>query len=240
MDFLAPSAAGYYLTAPILTTDRSGEPGYDVSDYTDIFGGTSAAAPMAAGVAGLILSAAPELTAAEVRRLMQETADKVGPEPYVDGRNDRYGYGRINAHRALAALVGEPETADLVLTKTAETDRVRLHEELTYTLSVTNGGPAEATNVTVVDTLPREVTFEEASEGCAFDKGMLVCSVTSLPAGQSKAFEFEVIVSQVPEDRLLINQATVTASQDDANEGNNSAETATQVIGEMSPSKGED
>ncbi|MEQ1846155.1 MAG: S8 family serine peptidase, partial [Nitrospira sp.] len=43
--------------------------------YTDIFGGTSAAAPMVAGVAGLILSINPNLSSQEVRTLLCTSAD---------------------------------------------------------------------------------------------------------------------------------------------------------------------
>jgi uncharacterized repeat protein (TIGR01451 family) len=239
LDFLAPSA-GSWLTTYITTTDGTGEAGDNETNYLSIFWGTSAASPLAAGIAGLILSAAPEMTAQEVRQLMRENTDKIGPEPYVEGRNDRYGYGRVNAHRALAALTGEQETADLVLTKTTEDDQVRLREELEYTITVTNGGPAQATNVVVTDILPQEVILEEASEDCVFEQGTLVCSVTSLPAGESEEFEFEVIISRVPEDRLLINMASVTADQDDINLINNTAEAVTQVIGGMSRRESDD
>nr|MDJ0808186.1 S8 family serine peptidase [Gammaproteobacteria bacterium] len=239
LDFLAPSAGGP-LTTRITTTDVTGGLGYDHTNYNPSFGGTSAASPLAAGIAGLILSVAPDLTAEEVRQLMRDTADKIGPEPYVEGRNDRYGYGRVNAHRALAALTGEQETADLVLAKTAEEDQVRLREELEYSITVTNGGPAQATNITVTDTLPQEVILEEASEDCAFEKGTLVCSLASLPAGEAEEFQFEVTVLRVPEDRLLINQATVTADQTDAHLGNNTAEVVTPVIGSQSRRERED
>jgi hypothetical protein len=61
-----------------------------------------------------------------------------------------------------------------------------------------------------------------------------------LPAGESEEFEFEVTVSRVPEDRLLVNQATVSADQSDVNPGNNTAEVVTQVIGSQSQRESED
>ena len=70
-------------------------------DYLDGFSGTSASSPIAAGIGALLLSAHPELTADDVRRRMQWSADKVGGVEYPGGRNDEYGYGRINAYRAL-------------------------------------------------------------------------------------------------------------------------------------------
>ena len=64
--------------------------------------GTSFAAPCAAGVAALALAARPTLTRVALRQLMIAACDKVGTLPYINGRNDDYGYGRVNAHRAVA------------------------------------------------------------------------------------------------------------------------------------------
>ena len=100
--FVAPSNGG---NSGITTTDRTGPAGYDtVANYTSSFGGTSSATPLSSGIVGLLLSRDPGLTVAQVRQVFQDTADKVGPDPYVSGRNDRYGYGRINAATALAAV----------------------------------------------------------------------------------------------------------------------------------------
>jgi subtilisin family serine protease len=87
----------------IVTTDRRGGLGYDLEDYTYTFGGTSSATPLVAGLAGLILSIDPELTSAEVKSIVMETADKIDLENglYVDGHSPLYGHGRINANRAV-------------------------------------------------------------------------------------------------------------------------------------------
>lgn len=67
------------------------------------FGGTSASTPLVAGICALILSAHPDLTAAEVKEILITTADKIGdPSEYTDGHSLRYGYGRVNADRAVA------------------------------------------------------------------------------------------------------------------------------------------
>lgn len=44
------------------------------AQYTDAFGGTSSAAPLVAGIAGLVISARPTLTNVEVREIMRQTA----------------------------------------------------------------------------------------------------------------------------------------------------------------------
>lgn len=93
----------------IVTTDRRGAAGYSTEDYTRDFGGTSSATPLAAGLAALILSVAPELSAADVKRIMMETADKIDPDngQYDDGGHSPwYGHGRINAAAALQMASG--------------------------------------------------------------------------------------------------------------------------------------
>lgn len=52
------------------------------SRFTGHFGGTSSATALVAGIAGLVISANPDLSASEVKQILQETADKIeDPEP---------------------------------------------------------------------------------------------------------------------------------------------------------------
>ena len=97
LDILAPGSE--YGT--IVTTDVTGAKGYTPYDYTFDFAGTSAAAPIVAGVAALVLSVNPDLTAKDVIEILENTADKIGNIPYTNGRNDHYGYGRVNAYKAV-------------------------------------------------------------------------------------------------------------------------------------------
>ena len=72
------------------------------SDYAP-FSGTSMAAPHVTGVAALLWSEAPGISAAEVRRYMESTAKDLGP----DGRDKEHGFGLVQAHAALQALRAE-------------------------------------------------------------------------------------------------------------------------------------
>ena len=88
------------------TTDITGASGYNSgggidSNYSSDFNGTSSATPIVAGAAAMVLSANPQLSEADVRAILVETADKVGGVRYVDGRNDRMGHGRINVLKAV-------------------------------------------------------------------------------------------------------------------------------------------
>lgn len=83
---------------------------------TNSFGGTSSATPLAAGVAALLLSANPNLSRDEVRTILQDTAKKIGPANSYDakGHSDKFGFGRIDAAKAVAAAVNAAKAAKLV------------------------------------------------------------------------------------------------------------------------------
>lgn len=112
----APSSGDGH-TLSIFTTDRRGVQGYNPrleslgdaeGNYTNRFGGTSAAAPLAAGIAALILSINPSLTAQDVRNILQSTAKKIGIDGSYDtsGHNNQFGFGRLDAAAAVAMAMG--------------------------------------------------------------------------------------------------------------------------------------
>ncbi len=79
------------------------------------FEGTSASCPLVAGVCALMLSANPNLKAAEVREILALTADKIGnPKEYVDGHSLRLGYGRVNADRAVAEALRRADGGTII------------------------------------------------------------------------------------------------------------------------------
>jgi len=96
LDVVAPSG-DILLDGDIWTTDLSGSAGVSSTDYMSVFGGTSAACPLVAGLAGLILSKDSYLTNIQVQTILQHTAKDLGSS----GRDDNYGWGRIDAWAAL-------------------------------------------------------------------------------------------------------------------------------------------
>lgn len=109
----------------VITSDRTGSEGYSLDDYTG-FGGTSSSCPLVAGVVGLMLSANPDLTARQVKQLLQRTTDKIidkEPDPQLGqsyGTYDRnghslwFGHGKVNAYKAVKAAQ-EAMTSDRAL-----------------------------------------------------------------------------------------------------------------------------
>ena len=97
---------GIDIVAPgmdITTTDIMGSCGSGSDKYTT-FSGTSAATSLAAGIGALLLSVNPLLSAAQVRLILRESADRIGSDniEYDElGWSKKYGYGRVNADRAI-------------------------------------------------------------------------------------------------------------------------------------------
>lgn len=114
MEYVAPTFENQ--RQGIASTDLVGKLGYNTGrnpkdlpdlDYSNTFGGTSAATPISAGVFALILTVNTDLTKNEALAMVLATADKIDPaaahyDP-VTGFSNKYGYGRINAGKAVRA-----------------------------------------------------------------------------------------------------------------------------------------
>ena len=112
VSFVAPSSDPGAGRQGVTTTDVSlRNRGFNLTGaYTDDFGGTSSATPLAAAVAALVLAANPRLTRTQVRDILRSTADKIDPAggAYRQGYSSQYGYGRLNAFAAVTAAQAVP------------------------------------------------------------------------------------------------------------------------------------
>ncbi len=111
------------LVAPgpkVTTTDNFGPAGYVSSHYVE-FSGTSSAVPHVSGAIALLLSSNASFTADELRQLLRQSAAEVGPIPYVAGRNDEMGYGRLDLLALLVAAgagVNPPSSVECIASST--------------------------------------------------------------------------------------------------------------------------
>jgi len=129
--------------------------------------------------------------------------------------------------------------ADLVITKTDTPDPVNAGEDLTYTVTVTNNGPSDATSVTVEDLLPAGTSFVSfmQTSGPAFTlttppvggTGSVDATAATLAAGASATFSLVVNVDDGTGGTLISNTASVTTTTTDPNLANNSATETTLV-----------
>jgi uncharacterized repeat protein (TIGR01451 family) len=122
-------------------------------------------------------------------------------------------------------LVANANSADMAIAKAATpSPTVPDGDILTYTLTVTNNGPASATDVTVTDPLPDSVTYlsSSSSQGtCSEAGGTVTCLLGTMAVSPPTATVTIVTLAGAP--GFAANTASVTADQTDPNTSNNSS-----------------
>lgn len=111
--------------------------------------------------------------------------------------------------------------AGLSITKTDSPDPVAAGEELTYTITVTNGGPSTAQSVVVTDTLPAGTTLISAVDGngqvtcAASGPDSFSCNVGTMAPDESVSiFVTALVDASVPDGTVLTNHAEATSPTD--------------------------
>jgi uncharacterized repeat protein (TIGR01451 family) len=121
-------------------------------------------------------------------------------------------------------------TADLALTLTASPAAVTEGGTITYTLTVTNNGPATAANVTLSDAVPAGAAF--VSSGFAgYDAATGQVNLGTLAAGGSVT---GTLVVRVPEEGTVVNTARVSSDLPDPNPADN-GQTLTTTVADFVP-----
>ncbi|NQY54158.1 MAG: S8 family serine peptidase [Campylobacteraceae bacterium] len=107
LDVLAPGGDYYGITSldPMGFNGKSNnDENYILYNDRNKFTGTSASAPIVVGVIALMLEKNPNLTRIEIENILKNTSDKIGNRPYLKGRNDFYGYGKINLENIMLSI----------------------------------------------------------------------------------------------------------------------------------------
>mgnify|MGYP002364431658 CR=1 FL=1 len=131
----------------------------------------------------------------------------------------------------------QPLVADLQLVKTASVGSVGVGGNVTYTLTVTNLGPAAAGAVSVTDPIPPGMSFVSAapSQGSCSGNLLVTCSLGSIPFPGSATV---TLIATNTTTGTKSNTATVldTAFNDfDPNMSNNNSTVTTTVTGGVTP-----
>jgi uncharacterized repeat protein (TIGR01451 family) len=143
----------------------------------------------------------------------------------------------VNNTATSSSVVTSPTQADVSIVKTATPEPVDQNTNLTYTLQVTNNGPAVAQNVTTTDSLPAQVTFVNVSSTqgtCGSGGGAITCTLGTLSVGAVVTITINVTASTfstggtpcatingVP--YAVCNTASVASTTSDPNSANNSS-----------------
>jgi len=120
---------------------------------------------------------------------------------------------------------------NLTIAKQASPASVQAGSQLTYTLTVENEGPSSATEVTVTDTLPSELSYVSGTStlGTVSNAGQVVTvNMGNLASGQSATVTLVTqIDSQAGGD--ITNVAQVTGNETETNNGDNTASAPTTI-----------
>lgn len=131
------------------------------------------------------------------------------------------------------AIVTGPD-ADLAITKSHAPASVRVGENLTFTLTVTNNGPGTSYGVKVQDTLPGELEYVSAGGtgwSCQQANQLLTCDLAQ-PLAPGAAAVITVVVKTVAASGQIVNVAAVDSTTKDPNPANNRAEDVVGVTKE--------
>lgn len=97
----------------VYTTDATGPNGYVTTlpnpiGTTEVvrFTGTSASAPIVAGIAAVMVLVNPNLLATQIGKILRDTAEEVGGYTYTDGFSQELGHGLVNMYQAVELADG--------------------------------------------------------------------------------------------------------------------------------------
>jgi uncharacterized repeat protein (TIGR01451 family) len=126
-------------------------------------------------------------------------------------------------------------SADVRVTKAAESAQATAGGTLVYDIQVTNDGPSDAQAVSLSDPLPAGTTLvpmsSELPAGCTATATAVSCALGALPAGQATTLKLTVQLSSALADRTkLANTTTVTSATSDPNPANNTSTASTIVV----------
>jgi uncharacterized repeat protein (TIGR01451 family) len=124
------------------------------------------------------------------------------------GSNDK---GRISAIEFDRGVLTPPDVADLSLTKIVDTPNPAIGSNVTFTITVSNGGPDGATGVEVTDLLPSGFSYFSDNGMGAYNSGTGVWTVGSISNSSSESLD---IVATVLSTGNHLNTAEVTASNE--------------------------
>ncbi|MCL6259317.1 gliding motility-associated C-terminal domain-containing protein [Aquiflexum sp. TKW24L] len=105
--------------------------------------------------------------------------------------------------------------AGLEVFKVSNVIIVQAGGEILYTISVFNGGPDVANNVTVTDVLPAGTSFVSATNGGTFQSGTVTWSFPTIAPGLTEVLTVRVLVNIGVEEGTILTNIAQASSPDD-------------------------
>jgi uncharacterized repeat protein (TIGR01451 family) len=123
--------------------------------------------------------------------------------------------------------------ADLAVTKVVDNPTPHENDPITYTITVTNAGPGDATGVELTDLLPTGVTYvSDAPSQGSYTSGTGLWNIGGIAIGDSATLDISATVDVGTLGLVITNAATLTAATPaDPDPSNNSDSTDIAVQG---------
>ena len=141
--------------------------------------------------------------------------------------------GTVQATDSTTTLV-QPNVTNIKVKKTVDNASPHVGDVVTYTLSVTNTGAADAKDVVITDALPTGVTFVSADAACTRTGSVVRCEIGTVPTGATRDFDVRVKVDPLPvvgSDHQHLFDVQKTEVQVDMQAGQTASGTATCMDG---------
>ena len=120
-----------------------------------------------------------------------------------------------NNTATVTTIVASPTQSFVTISKTASPEPVNVNTNLTYTILVSNNGPAVAQGVSVSDPIPAQVTYANSSSSqgtCTYSSGTntVSCSLGSLSVGSTAVITINVTATVFGSGVVTCNGQTTT------------------------------
>ena len=157
--------------------------------------------------------------------LAQVTTSNTQITNYATVNGTNYDQNQTNNETNTTITIGP--ASDLEITKTVDNSTPEYLDTITYTITVTNNGPDQATGITVTDTLPTGLTYISDNSSGTYNHNTGLWTIGNLANGAQTILQ---ILAQVTQSNTQItNIANITSTTYDQNTTNNEVNTTITV-----------
>ncbi len=147
---------------------------------------------------------------------------KTSDQPDPDSTPDNNQPDEDDQDQVSISTPDSPPSADLSLTKTASDTSPQIGEQTTFTITVSNAGPDDATGVTVKDLIPSGLSYVSSSPSQGtYNSTSGIWTIGTISASSSVTIDITVTVNQSGNVSNTAQVQTSTEPDPDSTPGNN-------------------